>query len=165
MLVEQNDGYRFFSKIHELTSSGMLTQFLVVDVVSLLFEQALNPISQLLAPTNTPVPLTAPLQISCKPLLLKVPHTQNTQEQDYSSSLAFLEVSLSCFLRLQALLRIKEKQISQAVGEVRNQSPEISQGEAMVPQSKDFLACYTQCCGGERTEQTQNQPITHSVNQ
>ena len=38
MLVEQNDGYRFFSKIHELTSSGMLTQFLVVDVVSLLFE-------------------------------------------------------------------------------------------------------------------------------
>lgn len=39
VLVEQNDGYRFFSKIHELTSSGMLTQFLVVDVVSLLLSR------------------------------------------------------------------------------------------------------------------------------
>lgn len=39
VLVEQNDDYRFFSQIHELTSSGMLTQFLVVDVVSLLLSR------------------------------------------------------------------------------------------------------------------------------
>lgn len=34
VLVKQNDGNRFFSKTHDLTSSGMLTQFLVVDVFS-----------------------------------------------------------------------------------------------------------------------------------
>ena len=39
VLVEQNDGNRFFSKIHDLTSSGMLTQFLVVDVFSLLLSR------------------------------------------------------------------------------------------------------------------------------